>query len=189
MTGRLEDLEKEAASLRQERDALQGEINQISQTSTEDQALREQNSRLETQLRQAQSKLETFRRLLNGGDRSSSSSPAPASATQVQSTVEGSSIQTPQRRRGSTKAKDRAQQIFHAIVQWNQAHPDEPYAITTGLLEKTFGINRKAANEFTSEYAEAIQQHHEAIGVQNERFHNRGKNLELIKAFVDKHNE
>lgn len=189
LTGRLEDLEKEAVSLRQERDALQEEINQISQTSTEDQALREQNSRLETQLRQAQSKLETFRRLLNGGDLSSSSAPSPASATQVQSTVEGSSIQNPQRRRGSTKAKDRAQQIFHAIVQWNQAHPDEPYAITTGLLEKTFGINRKAGNEFTEEYAEAIQQHHEAIGVQNERFHNRGKNLELIKAFVDKHNE
>lgn len=81
-------------------------------------------------------------------------------------------------------AKDRAQRIFAAICEWNQQHPQDTWAITVGLLEETFGINRKAAKEFVREHQNPIAQHHAHIGVENQRGHNRGKDSAALKAFV-----
>ncbi|WP_026736222.1 protelomerase family protein [Fischerella sp. PCC 9605] len=84
-------------------------------------------------------------------------------------------------------ALHRAIQVFQAIKQWNHQHPESTFAITQCLLERDFHIYRNAVQQFLTAYHQQIQQHHNSIGVKNERGHNRkpGRNLQLLKNFVN----
>ncbi|WP_242578257.1 protelomerase family protein [Chroococcus sp. FPU101] len=82
-------------------------------------------------------------------------------------------------------ARQRAIAIFNALQQWNQLHPDYTFAMTPALLEVTFHIHRAAAHQFIEEFKEQIAQHHQTIGVTTLRTHNRGKDVEPFKAFVE----
>ena len=97
------------------------------------------------------------------------------------------SAKTSDRSSSGGGAKARANRIFKAIQAWNQQHPHNTFAITLGLLENSFGINRKAAKEFYQEFQPPIQQHHQQIGVENERSHNRGKDIATLQEFVSRH--
>ena len=41
----------------------------------------------------------------------------------------------------------RAERIFHALIAWNEQHPDDTFAMTDWLLEGVFNVNRKAAKQ------------------------------------------
>ncbi|WP_041462531.1 hypothetical protein [Chroococcidiopsis thermalis] len=105
----------------------------------------------------------------------------PNTTTPTPTQISGSAAPKPARSGG---AKERAQRIFAAICEWNQQHPQDTWAMTVGLLEETFGINRKAAKEFISANQNLIEEHHAQIGVDNQRGHNRGKDAAALKAFV-----
>ena len=71
-----------------------------------------------------------------------------------------------------------------AITQWNQQHPDDTWAINIGLLETNFAIHRKAAAEFLQERQSLIDQLHRDSNVHDPRVHNRRKDTDQLKAFV-----
>lgn len=79
----------------------------------------------------------------------------------------------------------RAESIFHALIAWNTQHPDDTFAMTDWLLEGVFNVNRKAAKQFCQDFHDAIRQHHEHIGIDNTRSHNRGRDTSAFKAFVN----
>lgn len=87
-----------------------------------------------------------------------------------------------------SKAQQRAASIVAAIQSWNHQHPDRSFAITKGLLEHEFGINRKAASEFLVGNRQTLLDYYQTIGVKNERGHNRqpGRDIEMLKTFIDK---
>jgi len=208
LTGRIEALEAEIATLKQQRE-------QAIATSTLSRTLHQELERLKAEnqeLKQAAARFEAAKKALLGD-----SNPTPAITTtqarfadsapgtplvphdqdqvqeqtqqqQVQDTTSTAPTQilgraTPKLAR-SGGAKDRAKRIFAAICEWNQQHPQDTWAITVGLLEETFGINRKAAKEFISVNQNLIEEHHAYIGVENQRGHNRGKDSAALKAFV-----
>lgn len=86
------------------------------------------------------------------------------------------------------RAQTRAAAIFRAIQRWNQKMPDRSFAITQGLLVKTFHINQKAANEFLKRNARTLQTYHQTIDISTLRGHNRqaGRDIDELKAFVEK---
>ena len=86
------------------------------------------------------------------------------------------------RRKGQALA--RAEHIFHALIAWNGQHPSSTFAMTPWLLEGVFKVNRKAAMQFCQESQDAIAQHHSAIGIDNLRSHNSGRDTSALKAFV-----
>lgn len=180
--------------MKNERDALQdrlaasnGEFSAISHLKLE-------NQQLHSQLQQAQSKLQQFRSLLDSGNGNqeqqhkagelSASTDTSLALLQQKLSHDPKSDRSPTTRKGGS-AKDRAHHIFEAIQQWNHLHPDDTWAITVGLLEEGFGINRKAAKEFVEEKQQDIWKHHQEIGVQNERGHNRGKVAIVLRQWVE----
>lgn len=86
----------------------------------------------------------------------------------------------------ASKAQQRAASIVAAIQSWNHQHPNRSFAITKGLLEHEFGINRKAASEFMEGNRQTLLDYYQAIGVKNERGHNRqpGRDIETLRNFV-----
>lgn len=88
----------------------------------------------------------------------------------------------------ASRAQQRAASIVEAIQSWNRQHPQRSFAITKGLLEHEFGINRKAASEFLEGNRKTLLNYYQLIGVNNERGHNRqpGRDIESLKAFVDR---
>lgn len=88
--------------------------------------------------------------------------------------------------RASGGAKARAMAIFLGIQDWNRQHPDNTFAITAGLLEQSFGINRKAAKFFIDDNQAMLWEHHQSIGVSNERGHNRGKDAQELRQFIER---
>ena len=78
----------------------------------------------------------------------------------------------------------RAQKIFNALQGWNAQHPEQTVALSPGLLETQFRIHRKAAKQFCEVFRNDIDNHHRAVGVEQPMSHNRGKSLEVFKAFV-----
>ena len=208
LTGRIEALEAEIATLKQQRE-------QAIATSTLSSTLQLEVERLKTEnreLKQAAARFEAAKAALLGNDRPT---PTPnTSPTKGADSASGSSSilheqehvqeQTqPQQVPDTTNpaptqiskpatskptrtggAKERAKRIFATICEWNQQHPQDTWAMTVGLLEETFGINRKAAKEFISANQNLIEEHHAQIGVENQRGHNRGKDAAALKAFV-----
>jgi hypothetical protein len=208
LTSRIEALEAEIATLKQQREQASANIEQSSQLQQEIQRLKLENR----QLQQAAARFEAARAALLG-DRHPTPQIAPTIARSVDSTSSSQGTmhdqnqvqeQTQQQQMPDTTnstptqiskpatakpvrsggAKERAQRIFAAICEWNQQHPQDTWAMTVGLLEETFGINRKAAKEFISVNQNLIEEHHAQIGVDNQRGHNRGKDAAALKAFV-----
>lgn len=208
LTGRIEALEAEIATLKQQREQASATVEQSSQLQQEIQRLKLENKKLQ----QAAARFEAARAALLG-DRNSTPQTAPTIARSVDSApgsrgtvhdhnqvqeqtqlqqvpdttnpaptqISDSAAPRPARSGG---AKERAKLIFTAICEWNQQHPQDTWAMTVGLLEETFGINRKAAKEFLSANQNLIEEHHAQIGVDNQRGHNRGKDAAALKAFV-----
>lgn len=86
-------------------------------------------------------------------------------------------------------AAARALRIFQAIQDWNTApgrEQRERWAVTPGLLEEGFGINRAAAKQFEQSHRSDIDQHHQAVGIANPKSHNRGKDVTELRAFADR---
>jgi len=212
LTGRIEALEAELAKLQEQREQAIALVGQSSQLQQEIEHLKTENR----QLQQAAARFEAAKAALLGNERptpapaaspTGGASSAPGSNSilreydqvqeqsqqqQVSDTTNTaptqiSDIATPKPAR-SGGAKDRAKRIFAAICEWNQQHPQDTWAITVGLLEETFGINRKAAKEFVREHQNLIDEHHAQIGVDNQRGHNRGKDAAALKAFVQRFN-
>ncbi|MGL4623022.1 MAG: protelomerase family protein [Chroococcidiopsis sp.] len=208
LTGRIEALEAEIATLKQQRDEASANVEQSSQLQQEIKQLKVENR----QLQQAAARFEAARAALlgdrnstttitttkaGGADSISASHQAVHDHERVQQQTQpqqvpdttnpaptqtsGSAAPRPTRSGG---AKERAKRIFAAICEWNQQHPQDTWAMTVGLLEETFGINRKAAKEFISVNQNLIEEHHAQIGVDNQRGHNRGKDAAALKAFV-----
>ncbi len=202
LTNRIESLETEIARLRQERDAALSQVQQLPSPDPKFEQLKLDYTNLAEQLATAEAKLQSFRQLLDGNQTpapapvASAPPPATAGATPTPSPVAISpppvtAVATPtpvsvtSKPRRSGGAKHRANRIFAAIQQWNQAHPEQTFAVNADILEKGFGINRKAAKEFVNENQALIADHHSQIRVDNERAHNRGKDVEALKAFVE----
>jgi hypothetical protein len=208
LTGRIEALEAELATMAQQREQALATVGQSSQLQQEIEHLKAENR----QLKQAAARFEAAKAALLGESnstptttptqaRSAGSAPGfhsilhdhdqvreQSQQQQVPDTTNTTPTQisaavTPKPAR-TGGAKDRAQRIFAAICEWNQQHPQDTWAITVGLLEETFGINRKAAKEFVREHQNLIDEHHAQIGVDNQRGHNRGKDTAVLKAFV-----
>ncbi|OWY65323.1 hypothetical protein B7486_42480 [cyanobacterium TDX16] len=207
LTGRIEALEAEITTLKQQ-------CEQASATSTLSSTLGLELERLKTEnreLKQAAARFEAAKAALLGNDRPTptpNTSPAGAAdstpavptvhdqnqvpeQTQPQQVPDTTNPAPTQISKPATSkltrsggAKERAKRIFAAICEWNQQHPQNTWAMTVGLLEETFGINRKAAKEFLSANQNLIEEHHAQIGVDNQRGHNRGKDAAALKAFV-----
>lgn len=93
--------------------------------------------------------------------------------------------QEKQTRKRNDSAIERAKTITSAILQWNQDHPDDSWAVNHGLLEKTFGINRPAAGRFLEAHSSLVAQVNQVGNVKNIRSHNRRKDPTPLKSFVD----
>ena len=90
-----------------------------------------------------------------------------------------------QTRKRNDSAIERAKTITSAILQWNQDHPDDSWAVNRGLLEKTFGINRPAAGRLLEAHSSLVAQVNQVGNVKNIRSHNRRKDPTPLKSFVD----
>ncbi len=205
---------QQTAALKAERDSLQSQLAEQCQQQLQVDSLRAEKAHLTQALAQAEAKLEGFRRVLQGNGaattvpltaagsgpssgpstsgvvgRSGGNSPVVTTSvvhsSSVTPTRAQSSGQAPAKRRKGGGAKVRAEGIFTAIQQWNQLHPENTFAVNSGLLEETFGINRKAAKEFVAENQSLIDEHHHQVGVENQRSHNRGKDMGQLKDFVE----
>jgi Telomere resolvase len=163
---RVETLERENLALRLERDkaiALHG-------GGIELELLKKENNAITTQLNAANQKLEGFRRLLNGSDQVEQ----PEGPT-VENTTIGPS---------KGRAFKRAEAIVLGIKEWNRLNPDESFAISPGVLESIFRVHRQATKDFFERYQDEILSYHQDIGVDSPRWHNRGKDVEKMRSFV-----
>ena len=171
---RVEGLERENLALRLERDKA------IAAVPTTDDAevvqLKQEKEAIALELRQAQNKLESFRRLLNGGDAEATAADdaiiqqetADVVAVKEQAPAavksEGAAAIVPQnawtgraRAEAETGAKrgpkggrafKRAESIFLAVKDWNRLNPFETFAFNAGILETVFKVHRQAAKDF-----------------------------------------
>jgi hypothetical protein len=198
---RIETLEVENLSLKKERDEAISFMRQNQGTVAELQHLRAENETLSQTLRQAQSKLDGFRQLLNGPgpveppietskqDAPEQSKEPPISfeeAAPVKKMIalEGQGIYLKARGPKSGKAFQRAEAIFLALKDWNHLYPSESFAINPGLLETVFRVHRQAAKDFFDAYQNELWEYHQEMGVESPRWHNRGKDTQKLKAFV-----
>lgn len=84
----------------------------------------------------------------------------------------------------SGKAFQRAEAIVLGIKDWNRLYPSESFAINAGVLETVFRVHRQAVKEFFDAYQNELWDYHQEIGVESPRWHNRGKDMQKLKAFV-----
>jgi predicted nucleic acid-binding Zn-ribbon protein len=191
-----------AEQLRQENQSLKDNIakllRQERQYVAELAQLRSENQALQTQLQEAQSKLDRFRQLLMGDEAEVSQpeksqpdtlpQPIPPSVVNPSpQTEEQTIVIAATRGRKPGKALERAVHIFDAVREWNRLHPEETFAINPGLLETVFKVHRKAAKQFCEEYQNDLWDYHQEIGVQSEHAHNRGKDLQQLWQFVQQY--
>lgn len=199
---RIEGLERENLQLRSQLERAQaglpsGESTHVAQIAQDLALLRAENLSLSQQLKLANDTLDGFRRLLNGTDGTDGTDAAANLNVKVsESGEEADPITAPgettisvtptavPRSHGAGKAFKRAAAIVEAIKVWNQYHPSESFAISPGLLETVFRIHRQAAKEFFEAYQNELWDYHQEIGVESPRWHNRGKDSEKLKMFV-----
>lgn len=194
LTQEVELLRQQLTTLQTARDQAVAQLTATSQAHNHVDQIRAENSRLVTELAQAQAKLDGFRQLLNGNGQSQSvtssqpptSVPSRVTSSPVLTSTSDQSVSVapvpkPPKAGG---AKDRAMGIFLALQDWNRQHPDKTFALTPGLLEREFGIHRQAAQEFLTEHHHLVSDYHQQIQVTNARSHNRGKDVALLKSFV-----
>jgi Telomere resolvase len=104
----------------------------------------------------------------------------PEETTKVAKATTGASARGPK----AGKAFRRAESIFLAIKDWNRLHPVESFAINPGVMETIFRVHRQAVKEFFEAYQNELWEYHQDIGVDSPRWHNRGKDTQQLKEFV-----
>ena len=203
LTQRLESLESEHHQNHHSHDdldaiqSLEAQIQKLQQDNTH---LKQQLSLLQTendQLQQENHKLtlisdrvEVARQALFGEQLSlpieTDNSPQKTDhKTNSNQTPKTPTTQQKQTRNRNDSAVERAKTITSAILQWNQDHPDDSWAVNRGLLEKTFGINRPAAGRFLEIHSSLVTQVNQIGQVKNVRSHNRRKDPTPLQSFVD----
>lgn len=83
------------------------------------------------------------------------------------------------------KAFKRAEAIFLAEKDWNRENPFETFAFNAGILETVFKVHRQAAKDFFEAYQNELWEYHQEIGAESPKWHNRGKDSEKLRAFVE----
>ena len=198
LTGRLEALEQEVSTLRQERDAALQQLNQGA-PSTELGQLQQENEQLKLERDQATSKLETFRQLLMG-DRSgqpkqplsaiavsppipsqpaSQSSPAPV--TTLATPSEAIPSKPPRKRLSEDQALGNIRRAVHAVMDFNN-HGDrtlnEKWYISFPVIQTLLRANGLSANQNNvstvfEEMKQELEQHHDQhhLGSRHNRRH------------------
>ncbi len=200
LTQRLESLESEHHQNHHSHDdldaiqSLEAQIQKLQQDNTH---LKQQLSLLQTendQLQQENQKLtlisnrvEVARQALFGSQLSLpiETDNTPQKTDQTIKSQKTSKTQQKQTRQRNDSAVERAKTITSAILQWNQDHPDDSWAVNRGLLEKTFGINRPAAGRFLEIHSSLVTQVNQIGKVKNVRSHNRRKDPTPLQSFVD----
>jgi hypothetical protein len=208
---RIETLEEENLELRLEQDhaiAAGGSLGQ--DDAAEVDRLKAENVGLAQELATAQDKLTAFRRLLNGdADQGQEIAKDAAKGEPIQKHSQAEQVSTvrpqPQDTRdiprpvGTTrgtaagvargpkagKAFRRAENILLAVKDWNRLHPDQSFAINPGVLETVFRVHRQAAKEFFKAYQNELSDYHQELGVDSPRWHNRGKDTQRLREFVE----
>jgi Telomere resolvase len=210
---RVESLERENLKLRLERDRAIAEAIQDQGYSGEVGRLQAENEALVQELKLAQEKLSAFRRLLNSETdvQEITEKKVEPEETRIAlpSFTESKEKKTheidslPEPINGSSKPKRteredtiatrgpkagkafrRAESIFLAIKDWNRLHPTESFAVNPGVVETVFRVHRQAVKEFFETYQNELWDYHQEIGVESPRWHNRGKDTQKLKAFV-----
>ncbi len=211
---RVESLERENLKLRLERDRAIAEAIRDQSHSGEVGRLQAENEALALELKMAQETLTAFRRLLNDDtdlQKLEEEKPVelktarvvPLSFTESKAEKAYAIAPPPASTNGSTRSKEtrqeeivstrgpkagkafrRAESIFLAIKDWNRLHPTESFAINPGVIETIFRIHRQAVKEFFEAYQNELWDYHQEIGVESPRWHNRGKDTQKLKEFV-----
>lgn len=182
-------LTQEVEALRAEVAALQARDNQVDATALQQElaALRAENAGL----KQAKAQLDSLRKMLGASEPEKAKlplqqvsnapvvSPAPIQSQQSTTATKGGGTS------GSGAAIERANRIFEAVKAWNTQFPERSFAISSGLLEHSFNINRAAAKQFTENNPE-LSNYHQSVGIHKVNSHNRqiGRNLDELKNFV-----
>jgi transposase-like protein len=202
LTTEVEQLRRQVTQLQTERDTVVANAQLAPALEAELAQLRAEN----VQLRQAQAKLEAFRKLLtNGNGQEAVTAPAPtatmaptavvtaptmkppiASQSHQTVTTPASSPVKPQRR-VATGAQARATGIFEAVCQWNDTPGRtlaDKWCVTSSLLETQFGIHRQAVKEWFEVHGSDVEAMHAAHGITHLRTQNRGKDVTALKAFI-----
>ncbi|MCG9890262.1 MAG: hypothetical protein MH252_04230 [Thermosynechococcaceae cyanobacterium MS004] len=206
---RVEGLERENLALRLERDKAMASVPKSDEAEIE--RLKQENEAIALELKQAQEKLDTFKRLLNGGtaeERAAESGDAIAqqqtadvvavveqkpaavkaegAAAIVSQSAGGSAEVTTGVRAGpkAGRAFKRAEAIFLAIKDWNRQNPFETFVLNQGLMETVFRVHRQAVKDFFDAYQNELWEYHQEIGMESPKWHNRGKDTEKLRAFV-----
>ena len=195
---------------------------QVTQLQTEqDQAIAQTHAGLEAelahlraenvQLRQAQAKLEAFRKLLTNGNGSEAvAAPAPTTTVEPWTVVTTPTMTPPltsdtkqttppavvkpasqPQRRLTTGAQARATAIFQAVCQWNDIPGrtlTDKWCVTSSFLETQFGIHRQAVKEWFAVHGSDVEAMHAAHGITHLRTQNRGKDVTALKAFIASQN-
>ncbi|MEL4895932.1 protelomerase family protein, partial [Crocosphaera sp. Alani8] len=174
----IQQLQESINKLQKENDFLSQQItqlnNQINNQQQENQHLKETVKRFET-----------VRQVILGEQLSLPIDTNTPSSISQKKTQQKTSQTTRKTRGLKGAAKNKAKKVLDAVTQWNKDNPDQTWAINTCFLETYFGIHRKVALEFQEEYKSPIEQLHSNCNVSNTRTHNRGKDSEKIKAFVE----
>jgi len=197
LTGRLEALEQEVNTLRQERDAALQQLNQGG-PATELEQLQQENERLKLERDQAASKLETFRQLLMGDRLSPTNqelgaialSPAipsqpttqssPAPLTRLETPSEAPS-KPPRKRLPEDQALDNIRRAVQAIMDFNN-HGDrslnQKWYISFPVVQTLLRANGLSANQNNvstvfEEMRQELEQHHDQhhLGSRHNRRH------------------
>jgi Telomere resolvase len=205
---RIEMLEEENLTLRLEQDhAISGTVSLGQSDAAEVDRLKAVNGAIALELKAVQQKLDAFRRLLDGDATEVGKGKAEDGAIALQPQAKQGSTRSrepqdaediPRRARTTTrtttggtrgpkagKAFRRAETIVLAIKDWNRLHPDQSFAINAGVMENVFRVHRQAVKEFFEGYQNELSVYHQELGVDSPRWHNRGKDTQKLKAFVD----
>jgi len=211
---RVEALERENLTLRLERDRIMAQSERSQSSAGEIERLQAENEVLAEQLKLAQDKLDTFRQLLNGNGTTSdlveTNAPVATESVEAEVGVAAAKSQPPiaeripplnipsrnSEARGDIarpttrgpkagKAFRRAEAIVLGIKDWNRQFPSESFAINAGILETVFRVHRQAVKEFFDAYQNELWDYHQEIGVESPRWHNRGKDTQKLKEFVN----
>jgi hypothetical protein len=183
---RVEGLERENLALRLERDKAIARTEDSQGEALE--RLQAENAELLQKLKLVQDKLDSFRQLLNGDAQTDKPSVTPVALThqdEIDRAIAPPESTTKPRGPKAGKAFRRAEAIVLAIKDWNRLYPSESFAINAAVLEMTFHIHRQAAKEFLDAYQNELWEYHQEIGVESPRWHNRGKDTEGLKKFVE----
>ncbi len=203
LTTEVEQLRRQVTQLQAERETVAANAQPAPALEAELAHLRAEN----VQLRQAQAKLEAFRKLLTNGNDGQENVPgleqttigaptAVVTAPTMTPLIAGDTKQTvttpasspvKQQRRVATGAQARATGIFQAVCQWNDTPGRtlaDKWCVTSSFLETQFGIHRQAVKEWVEVHGSEVEAMHAAHGITQLRTQNRGKDVTPLKAFI-----